>query len=134
VLTSRWSRIKVAKMKWEPMTEEEIWELINQAYVRMTIPQKRFWDVVRINPEKWQQHPYGDLGGGFWVVAVVGRTVVWYNDIEHGFNRSKYTVYGEIGRYWCNQDALEWSIQDIMNEIEHGYPESFGMGPPQPIT
>lgn len=66
---------------------------------------------------KWQQHPYGDPGGGFWVVALIGRTVIWYNDVEEGFNRSCYSVYGEIEDYWCNEDELEFTIAFLVNAL-----------------
>lgn len=65
-------------------------------------------------------HPYGDGGNGFWVVAIVGETVIWYNDIEDGFNRSRYSVYGEIEDYWCNQDELEIAIDYLMTTLDRG--------------
>jgi hypothetical protein len=57
-------------------------------------------------------------GGGFWVVAIVGQTVIWYNDIEEGFNRSRYSAYGTIDDYWCNHDELEITVQYLMSAIE----------------
>ena len=121
-------------MTWKPITEEEIWDEINSSFDRMTIPQRNLWESIRIYPEKWEQHPYGDEGNGFWAVAILGRTVVWYNDIEEGFNRSKYTRYGEIVNYWCNQDELEYTIQQLLNEIKDGYPSGSYAGPPEPIA
>jgi hypothetical protein len=73
------------------------------------------------------------LGGGFWAVALVGQTVVWFNDIEDGFNRSHYTTHGTIGAYWCNQDQLEWTVQHILNAIESGSDTGPFAGPPQPL-
>lgn len=35
---------------------------------------------------------------------------LWFNDIEDGFNRSKYSDFGKIDEYWCNQDRLEIAI------------------------
>ena len=41
----------------------------------------------------WKPIPAEALGkriaqgvGGFWVVAIVGRNVIWYNDVEEGFD------------------------------------------------
>ena len=121
-------------MTWKPITEEEIWDEINSSFDRMTIAQRNLWESIRIDPEKWEQHPYGDEGNGFWAVAILGRTVVWYNDIEEGFNRSKYTRYGEIIDYWCNQDELEYTIQQLLNEIKDGYPSGSYAGPPETIA
>ena len=86
----------------------------------MSIAHRRFWDAVCIEPEKWQLHPNGDAGGGFWVVAIVGRSVIWYNDIEEGFNRSRYATYGRIDDYWCNQDDLDTTISYLMNTLQVG--------------
>jgi hypothetical protein len=80
----------------EPIEEEKIWDLINKFFVKMSIPQRRLWETIRIDPEKWEQHPYGDEGKGFWVVAIYGKNIIWYNDIENGFNRSHYKKYGVI--------------------------------------
>ena len=86
----------------------------------MSPSQLRLWEAIRIEPEKWGQHPYGEAGNGFWVVAIIGRTVIWYNDIEEGFNRSSYVSYGKIEDYWCNQDELELTLEYLMNSIERG--------------
>ena len=86
----------------------------------MSDAQRRLWHAMRIEPEKWQQHPYGDPGNGFWAVAVIGRNVVWYNDIEEGFNRSIYSVYGQIEDYWRNQDELDLTIEYLMTSLERG--------------
>lgn len=56
---------------WEPISEVALLARFNQGYARMTQAQQRLWHAIRINPEKWQQHPYGDVGGGFWTVGLV---------------------------------------------------------------
>ncbi|MBT3013171.1 MAG: hypothetical protein KME41_15675 [Candidatus Thiodiazotropha sp. (ex Lucina pensylvanica)] len=121
-------------MNWKPTSEAEIWDEINESWERMTIPQRRLWEVIKVDPVKWQQTPYGDEGVGFWVVAIFGETVIWYNDIEEGFNRSSYTKPGEINEYWCNQDNLEWTIQHVLDEIKEGNPSGGYAGPPEPIA
>lgn len=98
----------------------------------MSIPERRFWDAICVHPEKWQQHPYGNLGGGFWVVALIGRTAIWFNDIEDGFNRSNYVQAGTIpdNEYWCDQTDLEWPVRALMRLIETGQQPTGRMGPP----
>ena len=61
----------------------------------MSQEEMRLWEAIRIQPVKWQQDPYGIQGGGFWVVGIIGSTVIWYNDIEEGFNRSVSPHLGE---------------------------------------
>lgn len=119
-------------MSWQPLSEVELWDLMNEAWERMTVEQRRLWAVVRVSPRKWKLTPWGDEGGGFWVVGIIGNTVLWYNDIEDGFNRSRYSALGTIDEYWCNQDELEWTVQFVLNEIRTGEPPAPGLGPPIP--
>ena len=104
-------------MSWTPISENDLLDTLYSSEQRMTPVQRRFWDLIRIKPQKWLQHPYGDLGGGFWAIALLGRTVVWFNDIEDGFNRSEYATYGEIGAYWCNQDQLEHALGNLLQLV-----------------
>jgi hypothetical protein len=80
----------------------------------------RLWEVIKISPEKWSEKTYGTTGGGFWVVAMIGNRVIWYNDIEDGFNCSSYVVAGRLAEYFCNQDELELAVQNLLPIIETG--------------
>ena len=102
---------------WEPISQSALLDRIEQGRTRMTEPHRRLWDAVRIPPERWQQHPYGDAGGGFWVVGLIGRIVIWYNDIEDGFNRSVYSTYGVIDDYWRNDDELDVTIGYVADSL-----------------
>lgn len=64
--------------------------------------------------------PLGDLGGGFWAVGFIGRQVIWFSDIEYGFNVSQYESFGTILEYWCNQDELAYVIWQLHQQIETG--------------
>lgn len=116
-------------MDWTPISETAIWDKVIQAELRMNLEQSRLWEAVKITPSKWQQSPWGSDGGGFWVVGLIGNQVIWFNDIEDGFNISQYKNYGQIEDYWCNQDELEWTIQSVLNSIQKGYPIA-KCGPP----
>lgn len=107
-------------VQWEAISERDLRARIRQGEARMTQSQLRLWDAIRIEPEKWRQHPYGDEGGGFWAVGLIGRTVVWFNDREDGFNRSKFVDYGTITDYWRNQDELETTLQYLLNSLQRG--------------
>jgi hypothetical protein len=107
-------------IEWKPIAKDALRARVAQGEARMSPSQRHLWEAVRIDPEKWELHPIGDPGAGFWVVALVGRTVIWYNDIEEGFNRSRYSVYGTIDDYWCNQNELEITVQYLMNALEQG--------------
>lgn len=118
-------------MEWEPITESALWDLILAAEARMEPPESKLWECVRVPPQKWKEHSYGDLGEGFWVVGIIGNTVIWYNDIEDGFNQSSYMDFGTIGEYWCNQDELEHTLCSLRYRIETGLMNARS-GPPVP--
>ena len=89
----------------------------------------RLWESIRIPPEKWREDRYGSEGGGFWAVAVVGNQVLWYNDIEDGFNWSPYVVAGDIAAYFCNQDTLEMAVRQMAILIATGRTSVARRGP-----
>lgn len=60
----------------------------------------------------------GEEGGGFWVVAILGKSVIYYNDIEEGYNLSPFIKYGEIENYYCNQIELHEMIKSLFYEID----------------
>jgi hypothetical protein len=41
--------------------------------------------------------------------------VLWYNDIEDGFNVSRFVQWGEIpsDEYWCSQDPLQYALPKL---------------------
>ncbi|PZR23194.1 MAG: hypothetical protein DI539_03645 [Flavobacterium psychrophilum] len=102
---------------WEPISLKEL-----QAEIHKTEPELKdellvFWKLIKIEPEKWEEPEYGNEGGGFWVVSVFGKQVIWYNDIEDGFNISPYTAYGKIDEYGAEQDELSWCINKVLMSI-----------------
>jgi hypothetical protein len=121
-------------IEWEPISETALLDRIAQGEARMNATQRRLWEAVRITPAKWQQHPYGDAGNGFWVVAIVGQTVIWYNDVEDGFNRSRYSTHGTIDDYFCNQDELELTVHYLLNALERGTDVVRMVKSPDPVT
>jgi hypothetical protein len=119
-------------MDWTPITEAELWDKILHAEGRMSPQIFRLWEAIKIPPEKWSEKAYGTAGGGFWVVALVGRRAIWFNDIEDGFNCSTYTTVGELAEYFCNQDELETALQTVLTIIETGIDSSAKCSAPIP--
>ena len=105
---------------WKAISKEALLKRVAQGVARMSPSQRRLWSVIEVEPQKWRQEPYGREGNGFWVVAVVGQTVIWYNDLEDGFNRSRYTAFGTIDDYWCNHDELEVTLSYLIAALERG--------------
>jgi hypothetical protein len=102
---------------WEPISETDLLQLIQAAELEMERSVKRFWDQIKVKPQKWSLSPWGDDGGGFWVVAVIGQQCIYYNDIEDGFNFSRFTSFGCIDEYWCNQTELQFCIRPFYQAV-----------------
>jgi hypothetical protein len=93
---------------WTPISLAALQALMAREMDGCAPERRAYFERVSFPPEKWSLPPWGDLGGGFWAVAVDGDRVLWYNDIEEGFNISRFERRGEIPRdeYWCNQTTL----------------------------
>ena len=98
---------------WTPITFSELNELIESGISKMSPDDIKLWKEVSINPEKWQEVELGEEGNGFWAVAIKGNQVIWYNDIEEGFNISPYSNYGKIDEYNAEQDELQMTIRKV---------------------
>ena len=116
---------------WTPISFESLYDKIIATENLAIGELEGFWKLIRIEPEKWQEKQYGEEGGGFWVVAICGRKVIWYNDIEEGFNVSNYSKYGEIDEYWCNQSELDSAITQLHSCIKFGDSYIVQAGSPQ---
>jgi len=102
---------------WKPSLLD-LENLILKGEFELTDEQLNFWDMIKIEPEKWMGKDYGKEGDGFWVVAIFGREVMWYNDIEGGFNISSYKKYGQIDEYECNQSELNETVVGLLNSLK----------------
>ena len=103
---------------WKSISLTDLRNLILKGELELNDEQLNFWDLIKVEPEKWEEVDYGSEGGGFWVVAIMGKEVIWYNDIEEGFNISSYTTYGRIDTYQCCQVDLNWSVIGLMDRIK----------------
>ncbi len=105
---------------WSPLTLERLLDLLEAEQGALDAPERRLWELVRIPPSRWRLPPWGDPGGGFWAVGLIGRLVLWYNDIEHGFNTSPYRDAGTIDAYGCDQDGLGPALRELYLRIVPG--------------
>jgi hypothetical protein len=105
-------------VSWHPVGLSDLVSRIARDLLECSAEQREFFARTRITPTKWHLPRWGDEGGGFWAVAVHRNRVLWYNDIEDGFNVSNFDVPGQIPQdeYWCNQDPLRWALL----RLEHG--------------
>jgi len=119
--------------EWNPISLDELVNEINESETDLNGELWNFWQLIKICPTKWEEHEYGKEGGGFWVVAICGEKVIWYNDIEEGFNISSYTNIGTIDGYYCNQDELSWSVIRLFDFVKFGENIIGQAGPPETL-
>ena len=114
---------------WEPISREALDAKVASDLDAASDEERARFASVAIPPQKWSQSPWGDEGGGFWAVAVHGDRVLWYNDIEEGFNVSCFETRGRSpdDEYWCNQDSLGIALRSLTGEFEPR------LGPPEPV-
>jgi len=103
---------------WSPVSLKQLEKLIAHGESELQGELLAFWNSVKIKPEKWEEKEYGKEGGGFWVVAVAGNEIIYYNDIEEGFNISHFETHGQIKEYWCNQTELNYAVIDFFNMLQ----------------
>lgn len=114
----------------EAINREALKQIIAEGLAKATSEERAVFARAAVEPMKWRLSPWGDDGGGFWIVALMEDRVLWYNDIEEGFNVSHFVERGTIPstEYWCNQDELRWALPALV-----GKPQSKA-GPPQPLS
>jgi hypothetical protein len=125
--------MKPATPPWTPVPLRELLKEIDASCDCMDTRLLHLWHTIRITPQKWQLHPWGDEGEGFWVVGVIGGMAIWYNDIEEGFNRSHFTTWGRIDEYRCNQDELRHTLYHLANLLNTGVDTVINLGAPLPV-
>ncbi|TMN33460.1 hypothetical protein [Pseudoalteromonas sp. S2755] len=105
---------------WKPVEKSWIDNDLENQFWLLDEPQQRFWNLIKVMPQKWQLSPIGDLGGGFYVVAIFGNQVLYFNDIEDGYNISEFKTFGVINDYFCNQNELHHSINYLYDKVSSG--------------
>jgi len=119
---------------WKPISLSELHDEIYKTEIELNGELWNFWELIKIDPAKWTEKKYGHDGGGFWVVAICGTKIIWYNDIEDGFNISDYRTYGQIERYYCNQDELNSAVTRLFDLVKFGGEIIGQAGPPQNLV
>src|ERR1700720_2971969 len=102
-------------MTRNPISLEDLQVLVRKELVACSDDRRAFFAGVAFDPVKWQQSPWGHVSGGFWALATFHDRVLWYNDIEEGFNVSRFGTVGVIpdDEYWCHQDALCVALAEL---------------------
>lgn len=100
-------------------TFEELSFEISKGEKEMSSANFQFWNEIKFTPTKWTEHEFGDESGGFWAVAKYKNFILYYNDIEDGFNISEFEKDGEIKEYGAEQDELQFALIKLKKWVEY---------------
>jgi len=115
--------------EWQPATIEYVKELVARDLSDCDEEQSSLFKRCAVDPYPAPIIRYGNSG----TVVVVARDrdeVIYYEDIEEGFNVSPVGSTGEILEHWCNQDELKFAL----NYWIEGRKPSAKCGPAKPIA
>jgi hypothetical protein len=83
--------------------------LIHEQLHDCTDEQRELFERYRVPLRPTPLERYGQLESVF-VVAQRGDEVMYYEDVEDGFNFSPLTPDGWVAEHWCNQDELKYAL------------------------
>jgi hypothetical protein len=94
---------------WKPKTRGEIEMILLEELAGCTPEQRAAFERLRVPLRKAPIERYGRIDSVF-IVARMGDEVMYYEDVEEGFERSPLDVKGRILRNGCNQDPLHVAL------------------------
>ena len=101
-------------MKWIAFAKKELMLELLMAEQNLNSDEEKYWNQIKISPEIWTCNDV--FTENFWVVAKFNNWVIWYNDIEEGFNLSQYKIDGEIIEYGASQQELNLAIRELQKK------------------
>jgi hypothetical protein len=113
--------------EWRPIERGELEGIIREDLVACAPEQRAVFERCRMPLCKAPIERYGKLEYVF-IVAQRGDEVMYFEDIDAGFNFSPLDAEGKILQHWSNQDEL-------MNTRWHrlGRPQEDRPGPAEPL-
>ena len=114
---------------WKPTTKEELQIILDEDLKECTVDQHELYLKCKVSLHKVPIMRNGKLDEVF-VVAQKGDDVMYYEDIEEGFNTSPLTDDGKIKEHWCNDDKLGWALQRWLSPDDCRP----NLGPAEPIS
>jgi len=114
--------------EWQPATIEHVKRLVDRHVLDCDEKQLALFKTCAVEPFAAPITRHGNRDTVV-VVARNGNEVIYYDDIEDGFNVSRVSTDGEILEHWCNQDDLRCAL----NYWIEGRTPSVKFGPARPI-
>lgn len=98
---------------WQAITETELRELVERELKRCTPEQQSLFAQYRVPPYKVPIHRFGKLEEVF-VVAALPTGLIYYEDVEEGFELDSLGTDGAIPKQGCNQ----YELRHVLSQLE----------------
>jgi hypothetical protein len=94
---------------WRPATIEEVDEIVARDLRVCDAEQLAAFNKYRVEPFSAPMVRYGQTASVV-VVARNGDQVIYWEDVEDGFNVSPISADGRVLEHWCNDDELRFAL------------------------
>jgi len=115
-------------MKWRPATVEEVKKIVQDGLAECDDEQLVAFKSYAVEPYVAPILRYGAMEIAI-VVARRGDEVIYWEDVEGGFNLSPVGTDERILEHWCNQDELRFAL----NAWIEGRARTVRLGPAKPL-
>jgi len=115
-------------MEWHPASVEDVKKIVRDDLAECDGDQLVAFRRYAVEPHFAPIVRYGEMERAV-VVARRADEVIYWEDIEEGFNLSPVAPDGLILEHWCNQDELRFAL----NAWIEGRTRPASLGPAKPI-
>lgn len=95
--------------EWKPATVEYVKQLVERGLLDCDAEQLAVFKKFAVQPYNAPIMRYGNKEMVV-VIARNGNQVIYYEDVDDGFNVSPTDSNGDILEHWCNQDDLKFAL------------------------
>jgi hypothetical protein len=104
-------------MTWKPATLDDVRKIMKGDLAKCTPQQTAIFRQYSVEPHFSPIVRYGESG---FVVVVAKKSdeVIYWEDVEEGFNISPLGPDGSVLEHWCNQDDLGIALNRLIESRE----------------
>ena len=96
---------------WQPITDDEFLSLFDEQYAELNSEQKQVFDQYRVHIPKAVIRRSEETGDELvHIVAQVENDVLYFDDVEYGFNWSEIDGTGRILKPGGSQNSLQGAL------------------------
>lgn len=97
---------------WSPITAQELTALLSKQLEACPSSSRAFFELYRVEPYKVPIHRLGNIEQVY-VVAQLPSGVIYYEDVEGGFEFDAIASDGAIPKQGCNQFELKHVLSQL---------------------